>query len=282
MELIDEYIDKVKVLPPAPRILVQLLSLLGQDDVDPGKIVQLITFDPVLTAKVIQVCNSATLRGAQPVQDLQEAVVRIGFNEVYRLVAAIVGEATLGGAQPGYGIAAGELWQHSVVSAVAARLLGRWRGTDENLLFTAALLHDIGKLVLSASLVELYDSLIKETEQSGHSFLEVEQLLLGVDHSQVGGRLLERWSFPENLVESVRHHHHPAGAGPHATLCACVYLGNMIAHLLGHSHGHQAYAVRAGGQTLELLQLTQKEVEHLLIQTSTALQTVNWFRRKEP
>src|SRR5271165_4028810 len=149
MTLVDHHIDQVKTLPPAPRVLTQLLGLLREEDVHAGKIVELITFDPALTAKVLQRCNSAAFGAGQAVHDLRDAVTRLGFDEIYRMVAGVVGESLLGSAQRGYGIGRGELWQHSVTSALAAKVIAQSLGMDQNLAFTAALLHDIGKLVLS-------------------------------------------------------------------------------------------------------------------------------------
>ncbi len=267
----DQLINRVKMLPPAPRILSELLNLLRDEDVAVERIVQLITFDPALTAKVIRRCNSAAFAGTEPVHNLSEAVSRLGFNEIYRLVAAVVSESMLQAPQRGYGIATGELWHHSVTSALAARVTAAATGVNENLAFTAALLHDIGKLVLSELLERSYDQVMQETGASGHSFLEAEQILLGTNHAEIGGRLLERWNFPQNLVFAVRHHHDPCAAAPHEQLAACVYMSDMIAHCLGEGHGHQAFAVRGRAEALELLEITAVELDGLLLQTALAV-----------
>lgn len=281
MELLDKYIDESSALPPAPRILVQLLSLLREENPDAEQIVRLIMFDPVLTARVLQFTNSAAIGLADPIHDLSEAVMRVGFNEIYRLVAAAVAETTLGAAQRGYGLAAGELWEHSVVSAVSARVLARSVRLDENLAFTAGLLHDIGKLVLSSSLEDQYSILVAATEQSGQSLLEMECTLLGVDHASVGGRLMQRWSFPEKLILAVWHHHDPAASADSQELPACVHIGDVAAHALGYGHGHQAHALRVHADALQMLQLSPVDFEKALVQTEAALSVVHWFKRRE-
>ena len=83
MERLDEYIRKAKRLPPAPKVLSELMDLLQQSDVDNAKVVRLVTFDPALTSKILQVCNSAAFAGADPIADLNEAIMRIGFGEVF-------------------------------------------------------------------------------------------------------------------------------------------------------------------------------------------------------
>jgi putative nucleotidyltransferase with HDIG domain len=271
MQTLDDYINKVQTLPPAPRVLAELMPLLKEDDVDSGKIVQLITFDPALTAKVLQRCNSAASCSGRPVTDLEEAVMRVGFNHIYRLVALTLGEGMFSAAQRGYGIAAGELWQHSVTAALAARVVARQQGAEENVAFTAGLLHDIGKLVLSTLLEGAYDKILQEISAAGSSFLEAEKSILGVEHAEIGGRVLARWKFPENLVAAVRHHHNPSQAGENYPLAAYVHVGDIIAHCLGQAQGLQSFAVRAHPEAMELLEVGPRELEILIVEADAAL-----------
>jgi putative nucleotidyltransferase with HDIG domain len=274
MEALDRIIHQAGKLPPAPRILPELLALLRQQDVDTHAVVRLIMLDPALTAQVLRRCNSARRGLAAPVGDLPNAVLQIGFGEVYRVVAAIVGERTLGAPQPGYGIAQGELWKHCAVAAVAARLIARDLGADDPLVFTAALLHDLGKLVLTTALEAAYAEVIAKTEGERLSLLEAEKAILGVDHAEIGGQLLSRWNFPETLVQAVWRHHDPLRAGHAEQLAAFVHLGDVLAHWLGHGYGHQAYALRCRAEALDILEVTYKDLEQFLIQTADSVEEV--------
>jgi putative nucleotidyltransferase with HDIG domain len=267
MERIDEFIRKAKTLPPAPKVLPELMSLLQQSDVDNDKVVRLVTFDPALTMKILQVCNSAAFAGSDSVADLNEAVMRIGFGEVFRILAAILSEQALSGTQAGYGLEQGELWDHSAITAIAAQTIARDRGLDQNLAFTAGLLHDIGKIVLATALEGAYSKLVEETEAKGHSLLEAEKLVLGADHAEVGGRLLEQWKFPAPLVASVTWHHDPIKANTHQPMAACVYLANLIAGFTGHSYGYQAFAVKGRDEVMDILGLKADAVPLLMIKT---------------
>ncbi|MFO1497060.1 MAG: HDOD domain-containing protein [Verrucomicrobiota bacterium] len=264
---LDDYIDRVKDLPPAPRLLPELLSLLGDPDVDSSRVVALISYDPALTAHVLRLCNSALLAAQHPVSDLQEAVVRLGFEQIYRLVAAVCGSRQLSSRQKGYGIRDGELWEHSVTAAVASQLIARDLGEDANLVFTTGLLHDIGKIVLSEALENRYVQLIEEVEQNQQSLLETERILLGVQHAEIGGRLLERWNFPSNLTTAVCHHHDPANANDHSRLASMIYLGNMIAYFMGSGYGHPAFALRGRAEALEILRISGDQLPRYMIQT---------------
>jgi putative nucleotidyltransferase with HDIG domain len=282
MQILDDYINKVKSLPPAPRLLPQLLRLLNEDDVDSGQIVDLITFDPALTAKVLQWCNSAATGLSSPVHDLSQAVALLGFNQIYRLVAVVIGEGMLRTAQRAYGIGTGELWQHSATAGLAAKVIAEKMGADADLAFTAALLHDIGKLVLNGFLEGAYEPVLNQTGASGRSFVETEKSILGVEHAEVGGRVLARWHFPDSLVQAVWHHHDPAEACPYQQLAGYVYLADLIAHCLGQAQGFQSFAVRGRPEVLEMLEITPAEIEGFILQTAAVVEQAQWITPQRP
>ena len=275
MQELEAYLSRAKHLPPAPRVLPELLALLRSDIVDADRVVTVIAYDPSLTAAVLQLCNSAFYAPATPVGDLPRAITWLGFKQIYQLVTTVVGSRLLDGDQKGYGIGKGELWRHSVAAAVAARILARRQGDDENLAFTAALLHDLGKIVLSEALESVYDRLVEETEDGQRSLLAAEKLLLGVHHAELGGQLLTRWRFPEPVINAVWYHHQPREAHPHARLVAIVYLGNLVAHVLGHSHAHEVLVVSDCAESLQLLELSPETLPALMAETLEGLAAVS-------
>jgi putative nucleotidyltransferase with HDIG domain len=267
MQELDDYIDRMENLPPSPRILPPLLQLLNQPDVDSSRVVSLITLDASLTVAVLKLCNGTAMGTAVKIDDLGHAVTRLGFQQVYQLVAAICGRRTISPQQPGYGLDEGELWRHSVVAAVAAQIIARDVDVSESTAFTAGLLHDIGKIVLSQALVGRYAAVLEEVEHQHQSMMDAEKHLLGVQHAEVGARLLARWEFPPNLVLPVCHHHDPAAAAPYARIAACVYLGNLISDFMGHGYGHYAFAVRGRADAMGILNLDASALPHYMIRT---------------
>jgi putative nucleotidyltransferase with HDIG domain len=255
MSRLDEFLDGVCHLPPAPTVLPELLRRLSKPDVDNSEIVALLSFDPGLTTAVLRVANSAFFGASEPASSLQEAITRLGYHQVLLLVATICGSTTLSHPHPAYALEPGELWRHSVAAALAAENLAHQTGEDANVVFTAALLHDIGKIILSDALAGKGSYLVTETESQRLSLRECERRLLGVEHAEIGGCLLARWNFAPALVAAITHHHDPAAAAPHERLAASVYLGNLIAHTLGLSSGSQAFALRERPEALSLLGL---------------------------
>jgi putative nucleotidyltransferase with HDIG domain len=252
MQQLDDYINKVKHLPPAPRVLTELLSLLQKDNVDTGRVVTLVSYDPSLTASVLQLCNSAFYAPAQPVDDLGNAIMWLGFKEVYRLVAAVVGSRTL--LLPGTGgLDRSSLWRHSVMSAASAQILARDTREEENLPFTAALLHDVGKIIFSEIFQADYAGLVNQSVQTQQPLPALEKARFEVHHAELGARLLTRWRFPQNLISGVWFHHTPRLAHAHERLAAQVSIGNVVAHMLAGMDVDQAIALHGHASAFEIL-----------------------------
>jgi putative nucleotidyltransferase with HDIG domain len=272
MQTVEEFLDKVEYLPPIPRNLVQLLDLLNRVEVDAEQVVRHILYDPSLTANVMRLCNSAYFASASPVTDLQEAVMRLGFNEVCQLVVALGSARALVPAQKGYGIEEGELWRHSVTVALASKFMALDREDNPSVVFTAAILHDLGKIVMAKNLEHSYAAIMRETEENHLPMTLVEKKLVGFDHTEVGGCLLERWQFPPDLVAAVRHHHDPSNAGDHVRIASYVYLGNMIACFMGYGCGYQTFAMDGRTEALENLGIESRDLPHCMIRTFDSLQ----------
>ncbi len=271
MQPLETLLEKIQLLSPAVRILPRLLHLLGDPDADSGDVVRLLKYDPSLTAQLLRLCNSACFATSQKVDNLDEAVTRLGYQQIYRLVTRICCETALSSPQSGYGIDPGELWRHSVVTAVVGTAIADRTGEDRNLAFTAGLLHDVGKMALSEMLASQYTRLIEQIEVRQQSFLEAEKEMFGFDHAEVGGSLLQKWEFSENLVAAVRHHHQPCDAGVHQGLAANACLANTIAHFLGHGYGHHAFALRGHSEALEMLHLGEEDIATLMIDSTERL-----------
>ena len=262
MEQIDDYINRADHLVPAPHILPQLIPLLNQADVDNQRIVDLISYDTSLTANVLRVCNGAIYARGTPIDNLLSAVTRLGSREIYQIVVLAIA-ATLSVDQKGYGVEASDLWQHSVATAAAAQLIAREVREDENVAFTAGILHDVGKIVLSAAMGNCQEKFVQAIG-SGASLTDAEEEFLGCNHAEVGGRLLERWNLPARLVAAIRYHHQPLTASEYQRLTACVHLGNSIAYLMGCGYGDPVLPVTTLGGTLKMLHIANERLPQYL------------------
>lgn len=273
----ETLVSQVKDLPPPSPAVVKLVSALNHADADIDEVVRMVEQDPVLSAKLLSLCNSAALGASRAVASIDQAVFLLGYREIYRLVLAIGFGGALGRALPGYAIGDRELWRHSLVTALATQaVLARARTAEFELsvAYTAGLLHDIGKLVLNQGLDAVAQAQILQLiERGGHSRLEAEREVLGTDHCEVGAALLRRWRLPEELVEAVANHHRPV-ITPRPQLSAVVHLADCVAHKVGSAPGWQAFAVKLDEAAVQSLGLGPEEFELTLLSAHEALQQV--------
>ena len=260
MDKIDELLDSVDSLPPAPQVLVQLLSVLSKAETNLTRVVDLISFDPALTAKLLQTCNSGLFGRSTSVNDVSDAVNRLGFQAVYHIVAVACGERFIR-TSPDTGVDAGLMWRHSVTVAFAAQFLSEGMLHDGGLPFTAGMLHDLGKVVMAEAYKAEYGQLVNRAALVGKTLVEQERALFGMDHCEVGARLLERWKFSPRFVASVRYHHDPLSAGDDAApFASCIDLADALAHSLDDRGEGPAIFVIGSQAALKVLNLTSADL----------------------
>jgi len=271
----DHYIDLVQHLPPAPTIAIELLGLFDDPDRDIDRIVELIGLDPSLTLEVLKRCGKATAGAGMETADMFEIITRLGFYEVYCVVASVVGARAMAIGKPKSVLDTGTLWRHSVVTAVAAAVLARYLKETEAIAFTAGLLHDIGKLVLVSVEHSRYADIISQTGAFGPNFAEAEQSAFGVSHAHIGARLLSRWGLPEDVTVATLHHHNaPELAEPYQRLAAMINLANSLAQQVVEPKADLSELLARHADAMILLQLKADDIPILIKQTQKDLQRV--------
>jgi putative nucleotidyltransferase with HDIG domain len=266
MKRVEEILDSLSGLPPTPTIFARLLELLKDPLVDAAKLVSLIEMDEAITANVLRVCNSAAYAGHSRVRNVKEAVTRLGNENILRIAMATASQGVLSGTHPGYDMGPGDLWKHGIGVGVACRSLAPRLGIqDPFTAFTAGLLHDIGKLVLSRYVAEAYKEIRLLVVEKGMSFCAAENEALGLDHAELGGKLAERWNFPSSLVDVIRWHHHPEMAEAEPRMATLVYFGDLLAHMTGPPVGMDVLAEHIRREMLRDAGLTYGDVEEALL-----------------
>jgi HD-like signal output (HDOD) protein len=208
---LDSLIQSSYELDPLPGSLIRLAGLVAQDSSDINEIERIVAHDPALTGRVLRAANSAANAAGSPITTARAALMRIGAGS---LLALALGSRIGGRLQrdvPEYGMAAGQLWRHSVASALAAEVVGgACRAPLPPETATAALLHDLGKIVLCRSLTSPVRELLERAYEEGHHDLrEAESEILGVHHGEIGGLIAQHWRLPDGIVMGVTHHHAP-------------------------------------------------------------------------
>ncbi len=234
----SELIERANDLPVVPEAGLRLLQLLGNPDTSIEDIVKVVECDPVLSAKLLKACNSAEFGMRGPVASIKQAVFYLGYGRAQRLATSLSFDSALSRSMASYELTSAEFWEHSMMTAHAAEVIADATSAldvDPSIAFTAGLLHDIGKLVVEQAVTDEETTEIRALiVAEGISRYEAERRVLGTDHGEVGGKLLEDWNLPWHLVKAIEAHHAPVFR-PRPTLSAVVYLANCIAHALGDS-----------------------------------------------
>lgn len=210
MTLRDEIIAKTRSVTSIPAAAMQAMKILQDPNANMGEVVQVIAYDPGLTSNILKLANSSYFGCSKAISSLRDAVVRLGAGNILKLVTASIANVALSRGIRGYNLAPGELWEHSIATAVGAETLADLiKQKQSKLAFTGGLLHDIGKVVLGRFIDQRRFLAIMEILNSGKTFDDAETEVLGIDHAEVGAILLAQWNIPDALGMAVRWHHQP-------------------------------------------------------------------------
>lgn len=225
-------IGRVDRLPSVPRTYWELTEAAAQPDVGLADLAKLVEKDAAMTAKVLQLVNSSYFGLGQRQTSVQKAVAYLGIDllKALALTAHVFSSAT-GPAVKGFSLEG--LQDHSMLTARLAKsfIADPKRAAEA---FTAAVVHDVGKIVLALCVPGRFEEVIRTTIETGRMPHDVEKELLGVTHAEVGAYLLGLWGLPLTIVEAVAYHHHPELAHPTDILVA-VHVANALSYPPGPS-----------------------------------------------
>jgi diguanylate cyclase (GGDEF)-like protein len=207
-EQLVQRIRECPSLPSLPAIAMQVLELAQKPDVDIVEIAKIISKDPALSSKILRTVNSSFYGRSQHVATVSHALVILGLQSVKTLVLGFTLVMTLSKAK-GKGFRHLAYWKRSIFAATAARMIaGRVSLVQQEEAFLAALLKDIGILVLGQVLGDQYGE-IYASAKTHQDLPAVEMQALGMTHADVGGMLAEQWRLPPLLAMPIAHHHSP-------------------------------------------------------------------------
>ena len=199
----DRIQGAISEIPPFPDVATRVLAMARDEDTGVADLARAVSRDPGLTASVLRAANSAALGGSREVQSLPDAILRLGVRYVRDVVVVTCLPSGKGDSHPRMR----DLWTHSVSAALAMRALGMCLHDDDpEIAFLAGLFQDIGRQPLLTADPEAYGGLF-ERALSGPDWADAERDLFGVDHTEVGERILKNWEFDVALQEVARHHH---------------------------------------------------------------------------
>ena len=237
----EEILKSVKRVPALSPGAGHLLEVLGSGQYEVSDVVRVIENDSALTVNVLKVVNSAAMGLRREITSVHQAVAYMGETKIIGIAMASSGGETFNAALAGYQGDRGMLGRHCLWVAIAARELSRYTegAVDGGVAFTAGLLHDIGKAVISDYMVELVPAIMQTADAEAEpDHLGAEREIMGVDHCEVGRALAEHWKMPHALVTGIEYHHNPADApDEYRPMAYVIHLADTLAMMQGVGTG---------------------------------------------
>ena len=226
-------ISQLGSLPSLPSTYHQLADELRSPEASIQKVAQIVSQDPAMTAKILQLANSALFGRLREVSDPCDAVSYLGLERIQHLFLSLHAFSHFESAKWG-GLSIECVWEHSMAVAAISRRISELARTDKwiaNASFTAGLLHDIGKLTLASRLPSRYQKATSAAQTLHAPQWQVERKSMGASHPEVGAYLLALWGLPNPIVEAVAFHHYPSQSlGRTVSPLTMVHVANALVH----------------------------------------------------
>ncbi|MEI6034824.1 MAG: HDOD domain-containing protein [Verrucomicrobiae bacterium] len=224
--------DKAADMPCAPDLIPGLLALMNNPDSSSTELSKLLARDAGTTAAVLRMANSSFYLRLK-CESLDDAILRIGRIEVYKIVSNCLVRKWFSAQSNIVGLDPHALYAHACAVAIAAEIIAKDFGRDPKVAYTAGLLHDIGKLGMAHACGQHFSLVHQLQEVSPKSIREIESVVFGFDHTEVGAALLRRWLFHPSLVQVVEFYPRPRMAGAAKDLVLTVHAAKNIVISLG-------------------------------------------------
>ena len=266
MSNVRRILKKVQQLEPIPIVVHKVLALAGDSQSSLQDMVHLVEHDASITANLLKSCNSAYLGLPVKVDSVHQAVTLLGLQQVVELVLSQNLSADLQKAQTGYRLAKGDLWKQSVATAMVARTLAERRDLfNLPAIYTAALLKDIGKVVLHEYVDHELDRIQDLVKKKGMSFAEAEEASIGMNHATLGGMIAKQWRFSDHMVYMIEHHHLDKAEARNDPATATLYLADMVSMMVGTGIGVDRLAYHVYEDIFDDYFLAKDEIKALML-----------------
>lgn len=270
-QLLETIRNDIGNFPGMPGAASKLLALLNNTETPLAEIETILRYEPGLTANVLRLVNSAYFGFSKKIGSVRQAILLMGWKRLTQLVIASCVSAIMDKPVSGYDLAPGDLWHHSIAVAVASEGLAKLlhvSGVEE--IFTAGLLHDVGKMLLGR-FVEEHRVVMEVESYRERSFEQVEREVFGMDHAEVGALILSKWGLPEDLVLAVQYHHEPDKAPKPLAAVDIVHVADIVSLMIGIGVGREGLQYEVSTEVTSRLNLEARHIERI------ASETLQWL-----
>lgn len=230
-EALLRVVSQIETLPSVPSVYQEVVKELHAPDASIDRIAEIMSKDISMTAKILQLANSAFFGLRQHVNSLNRALALLGLDTLVALVMSVqIFSKHEHTSVPGFSIP--NLMDHSMKTGAVAKAIAKEEKQDQALVndaFMGGLLHDVGKLILATGLTENFNDINKMVQETHCSLRQAEHQILGTTHAEVGAYLMGLWGLPDPIVEAIAFHHSPGKCvGKIFSPLTAVHVGDVL------------------------------------------------------
>lgn len=245
---LKKQLENCKALPSPPGVATRIIALANDPNADMDEIAKVLAVDPATTAKILRIANSPIYAMQRKTQNLRQALLVLGLNATISLALSFSLLKSWQSKEDTSGLDYSLYWRRALLAATASQALANVLGVkDAEELFLTTLLQDIGVMALDRTIPTLYEN-IGRAQIHQDALVARERERLGTDHAEIGGWLLERWSFPERIQHAVASSHSAYTRclhGSEDTFARCVALAGAFAEVFLEGKGERRFELLA-------------------------------------
>ncbi|CAM2006149.1 HDOD domain-containing protein [Acanthopleuribacter pedis] len=212
---VSQYVANIDNLPVLPEIAQKVIALADAPRPNIAELADLIQKDLSITANIFKLINSGYFSLRREIADVRQAVVLLGLQQVRNLVVTMVSVNHFE-EPPGSPLKLANFWDHCLgVATITQSLAQRFKFGEAPNLYLAALLHDVGKIIIQCHYPDDLSQIVDYMEQNHCAMVQAEQAILGFTHAEIGGVLAEKWQLPSSVCEAITYHHQCQKANDH-------------------------------------------------------------------
>jgi putative nucleotidyltransferase with HDIG domain len=230
---IKSIISQIESLPSLPSIYTEIVAEMRSDDPSIKKVGEIISKDISMTAKILQMVNSAFFGLFQKIKSPEQAVMMLGSETIKALVLSVKIFSEFNQKSFAW-FKIDELFDHCLAVSLYAKTIIKNENLDQGLInnsLMAGLLHDLGKLILATNFEKSYRQVLTEAQGSDKNLLDLEYEAFGTSHAEIGAYLMGLWRLENSIIEAIAFHHFPAKSmSQNIGLLAAVHVGDALDH----------------------------------------------------
>ncbi len=251
-EDVRKKVERLGSLPTIPPTITELLRLMDSEDISLKEIADFISQDQSLSARILKIINSPVYGFPGRISSINQSLVLIGTGALKGMLLGVsifdIMEKTMVG-----------LWEHSIGTAIAAKIIAAKAGIKEiEDASVAGLIHDIGKVALGVCYPELYKETLNIAKENQIYIFDAEEKILGVNHAEAGSWLARKWNFPFSLVYPIEYHHRPSMKRS-SVMVSIAHIADSVIKMMDFGFSGDQFAYRIDKDSLDAVGITTKD-----------------------